>query len=241
MMGLDWLSTPPPQVPKSMQTVRAPAKPVAPPAAKKPAKVVASAKDEIKKSEPKPPTATIGAASPASGPKAAATSALAKSDAGDAAAQSAVKQPGVAMVSPETAGSAPAGAVDNPQANGPDGTLGIMTNDGGARGATAQAPAPRCDIQACAQRYISFDASDCTYQPFDGPRRLCTAGNPPGQAGATPAGVQTSDATKPAVDATKPSARSSCNYDACGDAYRSFDPATCTWQPFEGPRQLCTK
>jgi hypothetical protein len=31
----------------------------------------------------------------------------------------------------------------------------------------------RCDVQACASAYKSFRASDCTYQPLDGPRRVC--------------------------------------------------------------------
>ena len=31
-----------------------------------------------------------------------------------------------------------------------------------------------CNIAACSDAYISFNASDCTYQPSDGPRRLCT-------------------------------------------------------------------
>jgi hypothetical protein len=31
----------------------------------------------------------------------------------------------------------------------------------------------RCDIQSCSNAYKSFRASDCTYQPFDGPRRFC--------------------------------------------------------------------
>jgi membrane peptidoglycan carboxypeptidase len=36
---------------------------------------------------------------------------------------------------------------------------------------TAQA---QCDIRACSAAYRSFDAATCTYQPFEGPRRLCT-------------------------------------------------------------------
>lgn len=36
-----------------------------------------------------------------------------------------------------------------------------------------QAPAA-CNIAACSAAYISFSATDCTYQPTDGPRRLCT-------------------------------------------------------------------
>ncbi|EYD74477.1 Multimodular transpeptidase-transglycosylase [Rubellimicrobium mesophilum DSM 19309] len=37
-----------------------------------------------------------------------------------------------------------------------------------------QAEAPQCHIRRCAAAYRSFRASDCTYQPFMGPRRLCT-------------------------------------------------------------------
>jgi BA14K-like protein len=32
----------------------------------------------------------------------------------------------------------------------------------------------RCDVQACASAYKSFRAFDCTYQPYEGERRLCT-------------------------------------------------------------------
>ena len=39
---------------------------------------------------------------------------------------------------------------------------------------TAAAPSGnRCDVQACAGAYRSFRASDCTYQSFEGPRRVC--------------------------------------------------------------------
>jgi hypothetical protein len=39
---------------------------------------------------------------------------------------------------------------------------------------TAAAPSGnRCDIQACAGAYKSFRASDCTYQSFEGARRVC--------------------------------------------------------------------
>lgn len=40
---------------------------------------------------------------------------------------------------------------------------------------TAVPAANHCDIQACAGAYASFRASDCTYQPFQGPRRACVA------------------------------------------------------------------
>lgn len=32
-----------------------------------------------------------------------------------------------------------------------------------------------CDVQTCANAYQSFRASDCTYQPYAGPRRACIA------------------------------------------------------------------
>lgn len=34
-------------------------------------------------------------------------------------------------------------------------------------------PAPRCNVEACSSAYRSFTAADCTYQPLQGPRRLC--------------------------------------------------------------------
>lgn len=32
---------------------------------------------------------------------------------------------------------------------------------------------PSCNITACSRKYRSFQASDCSYQPYGGPRRLC--------------------------------------------------------------------
>ena len=34
--------------------------------------------------------------------------------------------------------------------------------------------AARCDVAACEGAYRSFRASDCTYQPYHGPRQVCT-------------------------------------------------------------------
>ena len=36
----------------------------------------------------------------------------------------------------------------------------------------AAAPQPKCDVAACGAAYRSFRATDCSWQPFDGPRRL---------------------------------------------------------------------
>ena len=35
-------------------------------------------------------------------------------------------------------------------------------------------PEARCNVDACTAAYRSFTPSDCTYQPTNGPRRLCT-------------------------------------------------------------------
>jgi hypothetical protein len=39
---------------------------------------------------------------------------------------------------------------------------------------TTVAAAAHCNISACSSSYRSFRASDCTYQPMSGERRLCT-------------------------------------------------------------------
>jgi hypothetical protein len=39
----------------------------------------------------------------------------------------------------------------------------------------SQQASGHCDIQACANAYHSFRATDCTYQPYEGPRRACVA------------------------------------------------------------------
>jgi hypothetical protein len=38
----------------------------------------------------------------------------------------------------------------------------------------APEPQVRCNVDACTAAYRTFQASDCTYQPIGGPRRLCT-------------------------------------------------------------------
>lgn len=94
----------------------------------------------------------------------------------------------------------------------------------------AAAPPPKCDLTACASAYRSFRADDCTYQPLDGPRRLCTKGTPPAAA------AQTTPQAAP--DAR---AQATCNIAACSQSYFSFTASDCTYQPLEGPRRLCEK
>lgn len=100
----------------------------------------------------------------------------------------------------------------------------------------AAPPAPRCDVDACAAAYRSFTREDCTYQPVDGPRRLCTRGTPP-------AASPTAAVPPPATPSAAPEARAqACNIAACSQSYpRSFSSADCTFQPSEGPRRVCTK
>jgi len=35
-------------------------------------------------------------------------------------------------------------------------------------------PSTQCNVSACERAYVSFNRADCTYQPLEGPRRLCT-------------------------------------------------------------------
>ena len=46
-------------------------------------------------------------------------------------------------------------------------------------GKAANPAAELCDVNACAMAYRSFRATDCTYQPNFGPRRLCDKGKSP--------------------------------------------------------------
>jgi len=98
------------------------------------------------------------------------------------------------------------------------------------------AAAPQCDVQACSAAYFTFNPADCTYQPTDGPRRLCTKGTPPGASTAQTPGPETVAGT-----AAAPPVSNRCDIDACKKAYFTFNPADCTYQPSDGPRRLCTK
>jgi len=59
-------------------------------------------------------------------------------------------------------------------------TRGVVSDEAAAEAAlnahadAASAAAPaKCNVNACTQAYVSFRAIDCTYQPSEGPRRLC--------------------------------------------------------------------
>jgi len=97
-----------------------------------------------------------------------------------------VPQPGAAA--PEQQAAAQSTAAATPPQRPAAETTGTVTHEDDARlqaaGATnvshqavqetAAAPSGnRCDIQACTDAYKSFRASDCTYQSYEGPRRVC--------------------------------------------------------------------
>jgi hypothetical protein len=96
----------------------------------------------------------------------------------------------------------------------------------GDEAAAQKAAAPQCDIAACTAAYRTFRASDCTYAPSYGVRRLCTKGVP------EPAEAQATGAPPPPPG---------CHVRACAESYSSFNPQDCTYQPLEGPRRRCEK
>jgi BA14K-like protein len=97
--------------------------------------------------------------------------------------------------------------------------------------APAEPAQPPCDVTACAAAYHSFRASDCTWQPYEGPRRLCTKG----------AAASAEPAAGDARTDTEAGNYARCNRRACAEHYSSFNPSDCTYQPLDGPRRLCTK
>ncbi len=79
---------------------------------------------------------------------------------------------GVAEPSPEGNGVARAYTLE--QTDGDTSVTEIDMTETASVGAGTETPSPQCSVSACATAYRSFRASDCTFQPFDGPRRLCT-------------------------------------------------------------------
>jgi 1A family penicillin-binding protein len=106
--------------------------------------------------------------------------------------------------------------------------------------ASSNEPQPaQCDYRACASRK-SFRPSDCTYQPYSGPRRLCETRARPAM---TPA--QVSQPSSPAAAPQSPSqsrAQAQCNMDVCSRFYSSFNASDCTYQPYGGgDRRVCDR
>jgi membrane peptidoglycan carboxypeptidase len=96
-----------------------------------------------------------------------------------------------------------------------------------------------CNYQACARTYQSFRAYDCTYQPYgSSERRVC------GKMSTSRPRTAEFPFSPDSLFAPRPQERGAarCNVAACADIYESFDPATCTYQPYDGgPRRVCTK
>lgn len=76
-----------------------------------------------------------------------------------------------AAVVPQAVPQAPAPPLPPPLTDG-GGTAPIVMPEFPRAAGTAAAP--KCNIEACKAAYRSFTEADCTYQPLDGPRRLCT-------------------------------------------------------------------
>lgn len=229
MMGLDWFATPPSRLATpSQHTAAAPGKTASPSTRAKNAETIGKASTSNFASSDAPQSTAANPQMPkrvekaAGGETPAAPKATAlKTSPGDAAdntvAMAPTGAPAQLPVQPDALGQSNVTAQPNPNAQS---------------NAPIQASAPLCDVQACQRRYYSFRASDCTYQPYGGQRRLCEAGKPPAAANQASTALQTSDTRRQSAP---------CNYQACASAYYSFDPGTCTYQPYEGPRRLCEK
>jgi hypothetical protein len=96
---------------------------------------------------------------------------------------------------------------------------------------------PKCDIAACSAAYRSFRAEDCSWQPYEGPRRFCDKGNSPADVAA---GAGTGDVTA-SIGGDQSNVSNKCDIAACKRAYFTFDPTDCTYRPSHGPRRLCEK
>ena len=96
--------------------------------------------------------------------------------------------------------------------------------------------AAMCDVEACSAAYDSFRASDCTFQPYRGPRRICKRGMALGSI------ALNNEAPHDQSAMPVGAASSSCNVEACSNAYRSFRVVDCTYQPYGGgARSFCIR
>jgi BA14K-like protein len=71
-------------------------------------------------------------------------------------------QPPIEVNSPEI-------SVEKPQHN-----LQSKESEKQATNAQTDADEPPCNVSVCEQHYQSFRSSDCSYQPYSGPRRYCS-------------------------------------------------------------------
>ena len=153
LFGLDWLSAPMSPMVDTKAGLSAVAPAVVPRAdvktATTPPAAPANAAKPIAPSAPSQPKANIGAPIVAPG----------LSPSQSAATQSATPSPGPS--SNQSASPVPVSSAAAVQA----------TAD--VPGAPAE-PQARCNVSACTAAYRSFTPADCTYQPSNGPRRLCT-------------------------------------------------------------------
>lgn len=114
-----------------------------------------------------------------------------------------------------------------PELGAPSGPMPVSTEASSEPEFADGSSSHQCDARACAAAFSSFRASDCTYQPYAGPRRMCE--------------LRTSIMmAPPPITRASAASTSSCNVDVCASRFRSFDAATCTYQPHGGgPRLTC--
>jgi penicillin-binding protein 1A len=99
-----------------------------------------------------------------------------------------------------------------------------------AQASLVKGPGVRCDYQACSRVYDSFRASDCTYQPYSGPRKSCAQN------------VRAVSTFPESASHSPYATEAQCNHEVCASIYGSFNPSDCTYQPYGGgPRKICDR
>ena len=93
------------------------------------------------------------------------------SSAAPAAVSTGAEAPGQSPEARQAVPQAPAPLPFPPPVTDGGGTAPIVMPEFPRAAGTA---APKCNIEACRAAYRSFTDADCTYQPLEGPRRLCT-------------------------------------------------------------------
>jgi hypothetical protein len=165
LLEVHWLTSPAPQPKPAVQATNVPAPP----------RKVEGPTEALSPVYPKP--AETAAAAPTSAPPSQPQQSQAQPQ------QSQPQQPQQQQSqAPSNTTPAPAAVAANPEPQKPaTETTGVAARTEDSResatatavSAQATTPSNRCDVQACSGAYQSFRASDCSYQPFGGPRRIC--------------------------------------------------------------------
>jgi penicillin-binding protein 1A len=123
---------------------------------------------------------------------------------------------------------------------------------GGLGWSTGSHALQACDYEACGMAYRSFRASDCSYRPYSGGRRLCRLNEDSGHdddddyedeqsVELVESGGDEEDFEDAYYEEPDMAEHGYCNFEACSRSYESFRASDCSYRAYSGRRKFCRK